>query len=176
VIAGGLVVLLGAVLALAPVTGREASVQLTGLILLAAAMLEFFVGLTSSRPSVRRIEILLSCVTLGAVLLILLRPDAYPLAFVAAICLAVRGVGATVAAIEPDRIRGWVLARGISDLALTTILMVGAPLAAVISVISGVPWPPRGAVVLTNFLAVSTIISGLSLVALALRNRVSGDT
>jgi uncharacterized membrane protein HdeD (DUF308 family) len=174
--AGALIVLLGAALALIPVGGREASVQLTGLILLGAALLELFVGLTSSRASVRTVEILLSCVTLSAVLLILLRPEAYPLTIIAALCLAVRGVGATVASFEPDGvIRGWVLARGLADLILTTILMVGAPLAAIISVISGVPWPPRGAAVLTNFLAVSTIATGLSLLALSLRNRSRRD-
>ena len=174
--AGALIVLLGAALVLLPVGGREASVQFTGWILLGAALLELLVGLTSSRPSVRRIQILLSCITLAAVSLILLRPAAYPLVIVAVLCLAVRGVGATVAAFEPDGfIRAWVLARGLADLILATILMVGAPLAAIISAIAGVPWPPGGAAVLTNFVAVSTIATGLSLIGLSLRNRSAVD-
>lgn len=76
----------------------------------------------------------------------------YPLGIIAALCPAICGVGATVASFEPDGVvQGWVLARGGADLILTTILMVGAPLAAIISLISGVPWRPRGAAVLTKF-------------------------
>ena len=169
---GVVIVLLGTALALMPVSGREASIPWTVCILLGAALLELFVGLTSSRSWVRRVEILLSCVTVGAVLLILLRPQAYPLVVIAAICLAVRGVGASVAAFEPGGVvRGSVLLRGLVDLTLTTILMVGAPVAAAISMISGAPWPPVGAAVLTNFLAVSTIATGLSLLGSSLWNR-----
>ncbi len=128
--------------------------------------------MNSSRSSIRRIELVLSCVTLGAVLLILLRPEAYPLMIITAMCLALRGVGASVAAFGADgAVGGWVLARGMADLVLTTILMVGAPAAAIISLISGVPWPPRGAAVLTNFVAVSVIATGISLLVPALRNR-----
>jgi len=174
---GAAIVLLGTVLILMPVGGREASVQVTGWILLVAALLELVVGLKSLCPSVRKIETLLSVVTLGAVLLILLGPAAYPLMIIAAICLAVRGVGASVAAFDASgAVRGWVLARGLTDLILATILMVGAPAAAIISVISGVPWPPRGAAVLANFVAVSMIASGLSLLGLAFASRLHRET
>ncbi len=173
--AGAVIILLGMVLALLPVGGREASVQVTGWVLFAAALVEGAVGLTSSRPSVRRIELLMSCVTLVAVLLILFHAEAYPLTLIAATCLAIRGVGASVAAFGPEGlIRRWVLARGMIDLALASILMVGAPMAAIISVISGVPWPARGAAVLTNFVAVSVVATGVSLLVPSLWNRMPG--
>ena len=67
--------------------------------------------------------------------------------------------------------RLWVLARGLVDLLLGGMLLAGAPLAAVISIISGNRWPDRAGAVLTNFVAISMLATGLSLLGLALHAR-----
>lgn len=157
--------LLGAILLLNPVGERDTAALITGGVVLAAAALEFLVGLRSGRAPIRRIELIMSVVTLGSALLILLRPGAYPLIVVATLCLVLRGMGAVAAAAVADgRARFWVLGRGVVDLGLALVLVAGVPLMAVISVISGVPWPPRGADVLANFVALSVLITGLSLI------------
>jgi uncharacterized membrane protein HdeD (DUF308 family) len=169
---GGLILLLGLVLLLLPVASRNAFAQTTGWFLVAAAGIEFGVGLRGS-PSVEgRITLLLSAVTAAAAILVLLRPDAYPLFFVAIVCLAIRGVGAVVAAgIGAAGLQRWVLARGIVDAVLAITLVAGAPLAAVISTLSGKKWPPSGHAVLGNFIGISMIAAGLCLLGLALTKR-----
>jgi hypothetical protein len=118
---------------------------------------------------VKRIELLLGAVTIGAALLILVRPEAFPLLFVAIACLLLRGVGAVAAGLmAPRSVRAWVVGRGLFDLGLGAILIAGAPLAAIISIISGNRWPDRAGAVLTNFVALSMIVAGLSLLGLAL--------
>jgi uncharacterized membrane protein HdeD (DUF308 family) len=168
-IAGAGITLVGIALLLIPVGGRDTAVPITGWALVAAGLLEFASGLKSSRAPVRRIELLMAGVTLGAALLVLLRPAAYPLVFVAITCLAIRGVGAVAAAFfSSTAVRWWVLARGAFDILLAAVLTTGAPLSAVISTISGAKWPRGGAEVLTNFVAVSILAAGLSLLAIAL--------
>ena len=175
-LAGTGIVLLGAVLLLMPVGGQESAVPLTGGFVIAAALMELAVALKSSRAPVRHIELVMSCITLGSALLILLNPGAYPLIFVASFCLAVRGVGAVVAAANSaGAVRWWVVGRGVLDLLLAAILIAGAPFMAVISVVSGVPWPPKGAAVLTNFVALSLLVTGISLLGVGMTHRRSGN-
>jgi uncharacterized membrane protein HdeD (DUF308 family) len=169
---GAFILLLGLLLVSLPVTTRSEFAQTTGWFLVAAGMAELGVGLRST-PSVEgRIIILLSAVTLAAALLVLLRPGAYPLMFVTTLCLAIRGVGAIAAAVAA---RGgpqlWVLARGFVDLLLGAILVIGAPLIAVITVLAGTRWPPSGTAVLGNFIAVSMIAAGICLLGLAWTHR-----
>ena len=64
-------------------------------------------------------------------------------------------------------------ARGIVDTLLATTLVAGAPLAAVISTLSGKKWPPSGHAVLGNFIGVSMIAAGVCLLGLALTKRRS---
>ena len=166
------IVLLGIVLLLIPNSSIGPNARITGWLLLAAGALEALAGLARRRPVVRRMELLLGLVAIGAALLILFRPDAYPLLFVAITCLLLRAVGAVVAAVlAPGEVRVWVLGRGVVDLALGGILLAGAPLAAVVSIISGNRWPDRAGAVLTNFVAVSMLATGISLLGLALRVR-----
>ena len=114
--------------------------------------------------------------TLGAALLVLLRPAAYPLLFVATICLAIRGVGALVAAgLAAPVVRLWMLARGAADLILAGMLMVGAPLAALISTISGVRWPEGAGLVLVNFVGLSVLVTGLALLGIGRSHRRSSE-
>lgn len=166
------IVLLGIVLLLIPNSSIGPNARITGWLLLAAGALEALGGLARRRPVVRRMELLLGLVAIGAALLILFRPDAYPLLFVAITCLLLRAVGAVVAAVlAPGEVRVWVLGRGVVDLALGGILLAGAPLAAVVSIISGNRWPDRSGAVLTNFVAISMLATGISLLGLALRVR-----
>jgi uncharacterized membrane protein HdeD (DUF308 family) len=163
---------LGLVLLLLPVASRNAFAQTTGWFLVAAAGIEFAVGLRGSPSIEGRITLLLSALTAAAAILVLLRPDAYPLFFVAIVCLAIRGVGAIMAsAISAAGLERWVLARGVVDAVLATVLVAGAPLAAVISTLSGKKWPPSGHAVLGNFIGVSMIAAGVCLVGLALSTR-----
>ena len=169
---GGLILLLGLVLVLLPVTSRNTFAQTTGWFLVVASMLELAVGLKIAPAREGRIVVTLSLVTLAAALLVLLRPDAYPLIFVAMICLAIRGVGALVAAASgAGRLQLWVLARGLVDLVLGGMLISGAPLTAVISVLSGKTWPPSGTAILGNFVAISMISAGICLLGMAWSHR-----
>jgi uncharacterized membrane protein HdeD (DUF308 family) len=171
---GGLILLLGLVLLFLPVASRNTFAETTGWFLVAAAGIEFAVGLRGSPSIEGRITLLLSAVTAAAATLVLLRPDAYPLFFVAIVCLAIRGVGAIIAAaISAAGLERWVLARGIVDAVLATTLVAGAPLAAVISTLSGKKWPPSGHAVLGNFIGVSMIAAGICLLGLALSKRRS---
>lgn len=166
------IVLLGIVLLLIPNSSIGPNARITGWLLLGAGALEALGALARRRPAVRRMELLLGLVAVGAALLILFRPEAYPLLFVAITCLLVRAVGAVVAAVlSPGEVRVWVLGRGFVDLALGGILLAGAPLAAVVSIISGNRWPDRSGAVLTNFVAISMLATGISLLGLALRVR-----
>lgn len=166
------IILLAIVLLLIPNSSIGPNARITGWLLLAAGALEALGGLARRRPVVRRAEILLGLVAVGAALLILFRPDAYPLLFVAITCLLLRAVGAVVAAVlSPGEVRVWILGRGLVDLALGGILLAGAPLAAVVSIISGNRWPDRAGAVLTNFVAVSMLATGFALLGLALRVR-----
>jgi uncharacterized membrane protein HdeD (DUF308 family) len=163
---------LGIVLLFIPESSIGPNARLTGWVLLGAGALEAVGALTRRRVALRRIELILGCVTFGAALLILFRPGAYPLLFIAITCRLVRGVGAVVAGfISRGAVRYWVLARGLIDLALGGILLAGAPLAAVVSIISGNRWPDRAGAVLTNFVAISMLATGASLFALAIRAR-----
>jgi uncharacterized membrane protein HdeD (DUF308 family) len=173
-ISGAGITLIGIVLLLMPIQGRASAIPLAGTALLLAGLLELLTGLKGSRAPVRQISTVLAIVTLLGALLILVRPEAYPLTFVAIVCLAVRGVGAVVAAFFSSRlVRPWVLGRGVVDILLTAILIAGAPLAAVITVIAGSRWPKGGAEILTNFVAVSILATGLSLLGVALWSRRS---
>jgi uncharacterized membrane protein HdeD (DUF308 family) len=164
---------LGGILLFIPVSEIGPNARITGWLLLGAGLLEVAGALTRRRPAVRRIELALGFVTLGAALLILLRPQAYPLLFVAIVCLLVRGTGALVAAfLSSGETRLWVVGRGLIDLALGGILLAGAPLAAIVSIISGNRWPDRSGAVLTNFVAASMIVTAISLLGLALRAHV----
>ena len=166
------IVALGIVLLLIPNSSIGPNARLTGWLLLGAGALEAVGALTRRRVMLRRIELILGCVTFGAALLILFLPGAYPLLFVAITCLLLRGVGAVVAGfISAGAVRYWVLGRGLVDLALGGILLAGAPLAAVVSIISGNRWPDRSGAVLTNFVAISMLATGISLFALAIRAR-----
>jgi len=166
-IAGAGIAAVGLVLLIAPV-GEKGGAAVAGFALLAAGLLEAMSGFKSSRRPVRRIELMLSLVTLGAALLVLLRPEAYPLLFVAITCLAARGVGAVVAASHSEGpTRLYVLARGIADLVLAAILVAGAPLASLITMVSARSWPPDGAAVLANFVALSMMATGLSLLGVS---------
>ena len=170
--AAGGIVLLGLVLLAVPGSAIGPNAQITGWLLFAAGALELVAAMARRRPAVRRIELLLGCVTVGVALLIVVRPGAYPLLFIAIICLLVRAVGAVVAGVlSAGAVRLWVLARGLVDLALGGMLLAGAPLAAVISIISGNRWPDRAGAVLTNFVAISMIATGVSLLGLALHAR-----
>jgi uncharacterized membrane protein HdeD (DUF308 family) len=174
--AGGVVILLlGLLLLFLPVTGRSAFARTTGWFLVGAGMVELAVGLRGTPSIEGRIVTLLSAFTLAAALLVLLRPGAYPLMFVATLCLAIRGVGAIAAAVVggggPQL---WVLARGLVDLLLGAILMIGAPVVAVITVLAGTRWPPSGTAVLGNFIAISMIAAGMCLAGLAWTHRRSG--
>lgn len=171
----GMILLLGLVLVFLPVTSRSAFAQTAGWFLVAAGILELAVGLKIAPSPEGRILILLSLVTLAGALLVLLRPGTYPLIFVAILCLAIRGVGALVAAASGGgRLQPWVLARGLIDLLLGAILMSGAPLIAVISILSGRNWPPSGTAILGNFIAISMIAAGICLLGLAWSQRRAG--
>ena len=171
-VGGGMILLLGLVLVFLPVTSRSAFAQTTGGFLVAAGLLELATGLKLGPSREGRIVILLSLVTLAGAALVLLRPGAYPLIFVAILCLAIRGVGALVAAASGGgRLQLWVLARGLTDLLLAAILMSGAPLMAVISILSGRNWPRSGTAILGNFIAISMIAAGICLVGLAWSRR-----
>ena len=166
------IVALGILLLLIPNSSIGPNARLTGWVLLGAGLLEIAGSLTRRRPAVRRIEILLGCVTAGAALLILARPGAYPLLFIAVTCLLIRAVGAVAAAVlSSGEVRVWVLLRGLVDLVLGGILFAGAPLAAVVSIISGNRWPDRAGAVLTNFVAISMLATGIAMLGLALRSR-----
>lgn len=170
--AAGGIVLLGLVLLAVPGSAIGPNAKITGWLLLAAGALELMAALARRRPAIRRIELLLGAVTIGVALLILLRPGTYPLLFIAITCLLVRAVGAVVAGfLSAGTVRLWVLGRGFVDLALGGMLLAGAPLAAVISIISGNRWPDRAGAVLTNFVAISMLATGLSLLGLALHAR-----
>ena len=170
--AAGGIVMLGLALLAVPSSAIGPSARITGWLLLGAGSLELVAAMARRRPAVRRIELLLGGVTIGVALLILLWPSTYPLLFVAITCLLIRSVGAVVAgALSDGTVRLWVLARGLVDLALGGMLLAGAPLAAVVSIISGNRWPDRSGAVLTNFVAISMLATGLSLLALALHAR-----
>lgn len=169
IIAAGGIALLGVAMLAIPSSAIGPNARLSGWVLFAAGALEIFAALTRRRPPVKRIELLLGAVTIGAALLILVRPEAFPLLFVAIACLLLRGVGAVAAGLmAPRSVRAWVVGRGLFDLGLGAILIAGAPLAAIISIISGNRWPDRAGAVLTNFVALSMIVAGLSLLGLAL--------
>ena len=166
--AAGILALAAAML-LIPNSAIGPNARLAGWVLLGAGALEIAGAAVRRGQLVRRIELLLGCVTLGAAVLILVRPQAYPVIYVAITCLLVRGVGAVVAAALSARaVRLWVMGRGVTDLALGAILLAGAPLAAVISIISGNRWPDRSGAILTNFIGLSMVATGLSLLGLAL--------
>lgn len=169
---GAAIAVIGLILLVLPVADRAAAVRLAGYSLLAAALVEAVAGVKSSRAPVRQIELLMSAVTFGAGLFVLLRPSTFPLVFLAMLCLTIRGVGALVAGARSIAgIRGWVMARGAADILLAATLMAGAPLAAVISILSGRRWPPGGGAILMNFVAISLLLTGLSLVAVGLTHR-----
>ena len=166
------IVALGALMLLLPNSAIGPNARIGGWMLLAAGGLEIVGGLMRRRPPVRKIELLLGAVTIGAAMLILVRPQAFPLLFVAITCLLLRGVGAVgVGFMSRGAIRAWVVGRGLIDVFLGSILLAGAPLAAVVSIISGNRWPDRSGAVLTNFVAVSMLVTGISLVGLALTVR-----
>lgn len=166
------IVLLGIVLLLIPNSSIGPNARITGWLLLAAGALELLAAVARRRPAVRRIELVLGSVTAGAALLILMRPETFPLLFIAITCLLVRAVGAVVAGVlSGGAVRMWVLARGFVDLLLGGVLLAGAPLAAIVSIISGNRWPDRSGAVLTNFVAISMLATGLSLLGLALYAR-----
>jgi uncharacterized membrane protein HdeD (DUF308 family) len=167
----GIVALAAAMLAL-PNSAIGPNARIGGWVLLAAGALEVAGGLARRRPAVRKIELLLGGVTIAAAALILVRPEAFPLLFVAITCLLVRGVGAVaVGFMSTGAIRGWVVGRGLVVVLLGAILLAGAPLAAVISIISGNRWPDRSGALLTNFVAASMLVTGVSLLGLALTAR-----
>lgn len=175
--AGGAAIgLLGLTLLLLPVGSRGEFAQATGWFLLTAACIELAVGLRGSPSAEGLLTILLSAITAAAAFLVLFRPEAYPLFFIAVVCLAIRGIGAVVAAsVGAGGLQPWVLARGIVDTLLALVLVAGAPLAAVISVVSGKNWPPSGHSVLGNFIACSIIAAGVCLVGLAYSARARAD-
>ncbi len=160
---------LGLGLLFLPVSAVGPNARITGWVLLAAGALELAGALARRRPPVRKIELLLGVVTVGAALLILVRPEAYPLIFVAVTCLLLRGVGAVATGfMSRGAIRIWVVGRGLIDVGFAAILLAGAPLAAIVSIVSGNRWPDRSGAVLTNFVALSMIVTGLSLLGVAL--------
>ena len=172
--AAGGIIALGLALLAVPGSSIGPNARITGWLLLAAGGLELVAAAARRRPLVRRIEFVLGFVTIGVAALILFRPDTFPLLFVAISCLLIRAVGAVVAGFLTDgAVRLWVLARGFVDLLLGGILLAGAPLAAVISIISGNRWPDRAGAVLTNFVAISILATGISLLGLALHARRS---
>jgi uncharacterized membrane protein HdeD (DUF308 family) len=163
------IVLLAIGMLLLPNSSIGPNARLSGWVLLGAGILELAGALARRRPPVRKIELVLGLVTIGAAGLILVRPEAYPLLFVAITCLLLRGIGAVVAGfLSRGTIRMWVVGRGLFDLALGGVLLAASPLAAVVSIISGNRWPDRGGAVLTNFVALSMLVTGLSLLGLAL--------
>jgi uncharacterized membrane protein HdeD (DUF308 family) len=163
------ILLLGVLLLALPSSSIGPNARFSGWVLLGAGLLELLGALARRRPPVRKIELLLGAVTIGAAVLILVRPQAYPLLFVAIICLLLRGMGAVAAGfMSRGTIRAWVVGRGLFDLALGGILVAGAPLAAVISIVSGNRWPDRSGAVLTNFVALSMLVTGFTLLGLAL--------
>lgn len=169
--AAGIVALAVAMLLL-PNSAIGPNARLGGWVLFGAGVLEIMGGLARRRPPVRKVELLLGGVTIAAALLILVRPQAYPLLFVAITCLLLRGVGAVaVGFMSSGAIRAWVVARGLFDVLLGAVLLAGAPLAAVVSIISGNRWPDRSGALLTNFVAVSMLVTGISLLGLALTAR-----
>lgn len=169
ILSAGGIVLLAIVLLALPSSAIGPNARISGWVLLGAGLLELTGALARRRPPVKRIELLLGMVTIGAALLILVRPEAYPLIFVAIACLLLRGVGAVAAGfMSRGLIRAWVVGRGLFDLALGAMLLAGAPLAAIISIISGNRWPDRAGAVLTNFVALSMLVTGLTLLGLAL--------
>ncbi|HEX8654569.1 MAG TPA: hypothetical protein VF693_05030 [Allosphingosinicella sp.] len=174
------IVLLAVGLLLVPNSSIGPNAQLTGWVLLAAGALEMACSIARRRRAVRRIEILLGAIAVAAALLILFWPGAYPLLFVAITCLLIRAAGAVVAAfLSSGEVRVWVLGRALVDLLLGGILLAGAPLAAIVSIISGNRWPDRSGAVLTNFVAISMLATGLAMLGLALRSRhndVEGDS
>lgn len=171
-VGGGQIVLLGVVLLLLPVGSRAGFAQTTGWLLMAAGAIELFVGIRSAPSAEGRITTLLSAVTLAAAFLILFAPNAYPPIFIAILCLAVRGIGASIAAfIGKEGLQPWVLARGAVDSGLAMILIAGAPLSAIISVLSGRKWPPSGHAILGNFIAWSMVAAGICLIGLAISKR-----
>jgi uncharacterized membrane protein HdeD (DUF308 family) len=164
------ILLLGLVLLFIPMSEVGPNPRITGWLLLGAGLLELGGAASRRRPSVRRIEIVLGGVTIATALLILLRPEAFALLFVAIVCLLVRGIGAVAAAfLSSGQTRLWVLGRGLIDLALGGILIAGAPLSAIVSIVSGNSWPDRSGAVLTNFVAASMLVTAISLLGLALR-------
>jgi hypothetical protein len=166
------IALLGAVLLIIPVSGRQA-VVMTGAFVLVAAAMELVLSLRANDPSVRRIELALSAIAFLSALLILANPIAFRLLFVAIFCLGLRGLGAIAAAfLSAGAVRLWILAQGLVDMLLAAILIAGAPVAAVISIIAGGRWPPGSAAILANFIALSLLAAGVSLigVGIALRN------
>jgi uncharacterized membrane protein HdeD (DUF308 family) len=170
------IVLLAIILLLIPNSSIGPNARITGWLLLGAGALEILAALARRRAAVRRIELVLGLVTIGTALLILMRPETFPLLFVAITCLLIRAVGAVVAGVlSAGAVRAWVLARGFVDLLLGGVLLAGAPLAAVVSIISGNRWPDRSGAVLTNFVAIGMLATGLSLLGLALYARRHPD-
>ena len=169
-LAGGAgITLLGLTLLAMPVGDRELFAHQAGWLLALGALIELLLGLKSRRSPEGRIAVLLSGIAFAAALLILVRPDAFPMLFVAFVCLGARGLGAVVAAFIGERAtRRWVLGRGGVDVVLAAILAAGAPVSAVISILSGAKWPRGRAAILGNFVAVSMISSGICLIGIAL--------
>jgi len=166
------IVALAAGMLLMPNSTVGPNARLAGWVLLAAGGLEIAGGMARRRPPIRKVELLLGAVTIGAALLILVRPEAYPLLFVAITCLLLRGVGAVgVGFMSSGAIRAWVVGRGLFDVLLGAVLLAGAPLAAVVSIISGNRWPDRSGAVLSNFIALSMLVTGISLLGMALTAR-----
>jgi uncharacterized membrane protein HdeD (DUF308 family) len=120
------IVILASGLLLVPNSTIGPNAQLTGWVLLAAGALEMACSIARRRRAVRRIEVLLGAIAVGAALLILLWPGAYPLLFVAITCLLIRAAGAVVAAfLSSGEVRVWVLGRALVDLLLGGILLAG---------------------------------------------------
>jgi uncharacterized membrane protein HdeD (DUF308 family) len=170
---GGAIFLMGVALLLLPVGGRSEFAQTTGWLLLFAGAIELGVGVRGVPSIEGRIVTLLSVVTLGAAAFVLFRPDAYPLIFIAILCLAIRGIGAlTAASIAEAGLQRWIFARGLVDILLAVILVGGAPLSAVISILAGKKWPPSGHALLGNFIAWSMVAAGICLLGLAITRRM----
>jgi uncharacterized membrane protein HdeD (DUF308 family) len=169
---GGLIFLMGVVLLLLPVGSKSEFARTTGWLLLCAGAIELAVGLRGAPSTEGRIITLLSAATLAAAAFVLFRPGAYPLIFIAILCLAIRGIGAvTAASIAEAGIQRWIFGRGLVDILLALILVAGAPLSAVVSILAGKKWPPSGHALLGNFIAWSMVAAGICLLGLALSRR-----
>ncbi|MFL0585515.1 DUF308 domain-containing protein [Sphingomonas olei] len=166
---------LGLLIAVFPLVDRALFTSSVGWLLLASGASELlaeFVGRRSLQP---RSFIVLALLTAAAGAILLLNPalEFLTMLNLVAATLAVRGMGVLIASrFVEDRMRPWLIARGLVDLCSAVLLLLSAPIAAFVALIfGGGDWTWAGAEALGVLLGASFAIEGFCGLAMAVAQR-----